>query len=161
MLKKIILLMLCTTVVFAQDSNYSSNNYTTWKIIKADTKDKYVIATPNFKTNATVMMPICTLGDSMIFTYEMMAEENMFYNKKSEAVSVNEITRLSNKSEIYVMKVDLDEDNDLDKGLRARYDRICALNKATRNITYKSKSKGIEIHGVVRYIGDTSIRLPF
>jgi hypothetical protein len=160
-IKATIIMTLFCTASIAQIGNYKTNNYSAWKVTKSSDKDKYVEVVSMDNLNPEQLNPICLSGNKMIFKYEMMGHRDSFYNKNSEILNVNSLNRASYKSIVFALKVDVEEDNDLEGKLNTLYDKICKENNSQRfKSTLRSKS-GIDYHGVVKYIGDATVYPPF
>lgn len=153
--KLVITLLLCSPILAAQNNSYRTNNYTTWNIVKVDVKNKYAIVTPKAKTNIDSIKPICFSDDKMIFMYEMMGIDDSFYDKNSQPRKLKTIINSRYVKRDYSLKIDVEEDNNIDNKLKNKYVNICAANNAQK---YNSSSSQ---HGIIKYIGDITIMPPF
>jgi hypothetical protein len=160
-IKKALIIMLFCTASLAQIGNYKTNNYTAWKVLKGNAKDKYIEVISMDNLEPEKLNPICLSDNKMIFKYEMMGHEDSFYDASSKNINVESIRQASYKSIVFALKIDIEEDNDSDGKLNEQYNKICSDNKSIRfNSTMRSKN-GVNYHGVVKYIGDVTIAPPF
>lgn len=160
-IKKTLIIMLFCTASIAQIGNYKTSNYTAWKVLKGDAKDKYVEVISMDNLAPEKLNPICLSDNKMIFKYEMMGHEDSFYDENSKNINVESIRQSSYQSTVFALKIDVEEDNDLEIKLNEQYNKICADNNSIRfNSTMRSKN-GMSYHGVVKYVGDVSIKPPF
>ncbi len=151
MLKKItILLTIFAVSVCAQ--NYKSDNYMQWRILGKSVEDKYLIVQAKDQKMVDRFRPICVGADKWIFRYEMMAFDDAFYNAQSKP---SNLKFLKNSAD-YIMKIDIEEDNIYSEKTSA--DKICTENQTQLNINPQAGKVRI---GIVTYVGDKNIGLPF
>ena len=147
-----IILTLYGTFAVAQNSTYKTDNYTTWKVIDVDVKNKYLALKSRKEEELKEFKPICTNAKIWIFKYEMMGIDDSFYDEGSRSSSLVNIT----KSTEYTMKIDVEEDN-LQRGSFSSMNKICRDHQAQMYFD----SNGRNTHGIITYVGDKTISPPF
>lgn len=163
-IKKIctVLIALISSISVAEVNTYRTDNYTAWKVLKSNVKHQYVEVVSVDKLKPDLLRPICVDGNKMIFKYEMMGEDDSFYDINSQAINVKSLNTTIYRSVVFALKIDVEQDNDLNGRLDEEYNNICTKNKAQRYIAPQMRtSNGIDSHGVIKYIGDITIQPPF
>lgn len=145
------LLTMITVSVCAQ--NYKSDNYMQWRILDKSVKDKYLVVQAKDQKLINSFKPICVGADKWIFRYEMMAFDDAFFNAQSQPSNLKYLK----KSGEYTMKVDIEELNVYSEKTPA--DEICTENQTRLNVNTAQGGK-VRI-GIVTYVGDKNIKLPF
>jgi len=146
-----IILALCSTLVVAQNNTYRTDNYTSWKVVDVDVKNKYLALESKKEQQLKEFKPICTSAKIWIFKYEMMGMDDSFYDASSQPSNLANIA----KSYEYIMKIDVEAD-DLQRASSAM-NEICRDHQA--QIYFDSN--GGNTHGIISYVGDKAISPPF
>jgi hypothetical protein len=160
-IKKAIVIALFCSISIAQAGDYQANNYSAWKVTGASEKDKYIEVISMDKIKPEQLNPICLSGNKMIFKYEMMGHGDSFYDKSAKVIPVKSINKITYRSTVFALKIDIEEDNELDGDLDKQYNKICADNKSQRYISNMRSKSGMYHHGVIKYIGDATTQPPF
>ena len=144
--------MLCSTLALAQNNTYNTDDFTIWKVIDVDVKNKYLVLKSKKDEQLKEFKPICTNAKIWIFKYAMMGFDDSFYDASSQPSNLINIA----KSSEYIMKIDVEED-DLQRVSSSSINKICTDHQAQMYFD----SNGGNLHGIISYVGDKAISPPF
>jgi len=161
-----LLLIAFTSLSTAQVSENLNYNFKYFTVVKTDVKNKYIgVSVPlsngkamtsrEFALLLDTTRPVCYTKDRLFYKYEMLGEDDSYYNKSSKAVKLNSLASIRTN---FKFIIELEEDDITSKTSKNIDSLICSSNNASQ---YRNNTKSVEKHGVIKYIGDVSINPPF
>ncbi|MCB1604491.1 MAG: hypothetical protein R3F25_03905 [Gammaproteobacteria bacterium] len=158
-IKEAILLLLVCSVSMAQtDGFYRTDNFTAWKVVKANKKEQYLELVSVDDLEPRFFSPICMKDNRMIFKYELLGHDDSFYDKDAKVKDIDFLNRSIYSNVVFALKIDIEEGNDFNGNPEEEYNRICKENNSQRFTTEYRSKRGMAYHGVIKYVGDSSIQ---